>query len=103
MLYVDIGNNRNVLENLSLSFVSMNFALWPLLHPLNFAPQMYESIVEDPYKDTGTADTIAFTGEENVHFPAMREWILQHLKGVADRGYVGVCVGGVAARGYVCV
>ncbi len=59
--------------------------------------------MEDPYKDTGTADTIAFTGEENIHFPDMRGWILQHLGGVADRGYVGVCVCGGGMWACVCV
>ena len=48
--------------------------------------QVYKEVVEDPYKETGKADTVAFTGEENLHFPAMRDWILQHITRAADRG-----------------
>ena len=50
--------------------------------------------MEDPYKHTVEEDTVAFTGEKNLHFRAMRDWILQHMKDwiqkhvteAADRG-----------------
>lgn len=47
---------------------------------------MYENVVKDPYKDTGDADTVAFTGEENENFPAMRDWILEYITEVDSRG-----------------
>ena len=42
---------------------------------------MYDQIKEDPFAGTGDEDTIALTGVENVHFPQMRKWILEHLQG----------------------
>ena len=41
---------------------------------------MYGWIQEDPSAGTGKADTIALTGVENIHFPQMRAWILEHIK-----------------------
>ena len=51
--------------------------------------QVYEQVVEDPYKDTGDEDTMAFTGEINENFPAMRDWILEYITDFDRRGYVG--------------
>lgn len=42
---------------------------------------MYDWIREDPSAGTGKADTVALTGIENVYFPQMRSWILEHIKG----------------------
>ena len=46
---------------------------------------MYNKVVENPYKDTGGEDTVALTGVENVYFPAMRDWIREHIEAAARR------------------
>lgn len=33
-----------------------------------------------PYDDTGDDETVALTGVENLHFPALKEWILDTIK-----------------------
>jgi len=48
--------------------------------PLPFPCQVYDQIKEDPFAGTGDKDTIALTGVENVNFPQMRDWILEHIK-----------------------
>lgn len=80
-MYVDIEDNRNVLENLSLSFVSTRFSSYQIfsIHPHE---QVYND-VDNPQKDTGRKDTIALTGVENINFPSMRDWIKEHLEHAA--------------------
>ncbi len=53
---------------------------------------MYSAVIEDPYQDTGEADTIAFTGEVNDNFPDMRDWILEHVSSIATSRYVYMCM-----------
>ena len=50
--------------------------------------QVYDNVVENPYADTGGEDTIALTGAENVHFPAMRDWIKEHIQAAAENKIV---------------
>lgn len=49
--------------------------------------QVFNNVVEDPYKDTGDADTIALTGEENLNFPKMRDWILEFISERSESRY----------------
>ena len=50
--------------------------------------QVYDNVVENPYKDTGGKDTVALTGVENIYFPAMRDWIKKHIKATAKKKIV---------------
>lgn len=50
--------------------------------------QVYDNVVENPYEDTGGKDTVALTGVENIYFPAMRDWIRDHIQGAAQRKVV---------------
>ena len=52
--------------------------------------QVYQKVVEKPYESTGgdEGETVALTGIENVHFPAMKRWICSHLEQVANRKVV---------------
>ena len=52
--------------------------------PLPFPCQVYDQIQEDPFAGTGEKDTIALTGVENINFPQMRDWILEHIKDSAE-------------------
>jgi inositol 1,4,5-triphosphate receptor type 1 len=47
--------------------------------------QEYDAVVEDPYADTGGEDTVALTGVENIYFPAMRDWIKEHIESAARK------------------
>ena len=49
---------------------------------------MYDDVRENPYEDTGGEDTVALTGVENIHFPAMRDWIKEHIESAARRRVV---------------
>lgn len=49
---------------------------------------MYDKVVENPYEDTGGKDTVALTGVENVYFPAMRDWIREHIAAAAQKKVV---------------
>lgn len=44
---------------------------------------MYDKIQKDPFAGTGDKETVALTGVENVNFPEMKKWILEHIKGTA--------------------
>lgn len=44
---------------------------------------MYDKIQKDPFAGTGDKQTVALTGVENVNFPKMKKWILEHIKGTA--------------------
>ena len=56
-----------------------------MMPPTTVLPhQVYGQIQEDPFAGTAEADTIALTGVENVYFPEMRGWILEHIKGSAE-------------------
>ena len=46
---------------------------------------MYDDVVENPYEDSGGKDTVALTGVENIYFPAMRDWIREHIEAAAQR------------------
>lgn len=46
---------------------------------------MYNDLVEEPYKDTGSLDMIALTGVENVNFPLMKMWIKDHLQDASHK------------------
>jgi inositol 1,4,5-triphosphate receptor type 1 len=63
VMFVDVGDNRDMLENLSYSFV-------------------YEEIVEKPYKDARSDPYKALTGVVNEHFPKMNEWISHYLHAI---------------------
>jgi inositol 1,4,5-triphosphate receptor type 1 len=58
VLFVDVGNNRAVLDNLPNSFV-------------------YHEVKENPFADTEDVASKALTGEENPYFDKLREWILK--------------------------
>ncbi|XP_065910466.1 inositol 1,4,5-trisphosphate-gated calcium channel ITPR1-like [Dysidea avara] len=61
VLYVDNNEkNRPVLENLSLSF-------------------NYQKVRANPYEEAIKNPHTALTGAVNVHFPALKEWILNHI------------------------
>lgn len=48
--------------------------------PLSFLLcQEYYQIKEDPLAETGKYDRVALTGVENVNFPKMKDWILEHI------------------------
>ena len=49
---------------------------------------MYDDVRENPYEDTGGEDTIALTGVENIYFPAMRDWIKEHIESAAQKRVV---------------
>ena len=52
--------------------------------PLPFLlQQVYDKIQKDPFAGTGDKETVALTGVENVNFPEMKEWILDHIQGTA--------------------
>ncbi|XP_065909470.1 inositol 1,4,5-trisphosphate-gated calcium channel ITPR1-like [Dysidea avara] len=61
VLYVDVGSNRAILDNLSLSFV-------------------YKNIVSDPYKSAAEDPTIALTGVQNIYFPQLKDWIQHYVE-----------------------
>ena len=44
--------------------------------------------MENPYADTGGEDTVALTGVENIYFPAMRDWIKDHIQEAARKKVV---------------
>lgn len=91
-MFVDVGDNRAVLENLSLSFVSETHFLYPLTHALT-SVQVYDEVVENPYEDTGGDDITALTGVQNEYFPDMREWICDYLCSVEKKVSVAIqCV-----------
>lgn len=85
-MYVDIEDNRNVLENLSLSFVSImvNFPVSVYSVAKIKIKKVYDD-VDNPQNDTGRKDTIAITGVENVNFPSMRDWIKELLEHAAHK------------------
>ena len=50
--------------------------------------QVYGDVVENPYAESGGKDTEALTGVENIYFPAMRDWIKEHIESAAQRKVV---------------
>jgi inositol 1,4,5-triphosphate receptor type 1 len=58
VLFIDIGNNRSVLETLPNTFV-------------------YSEVVENPFAEQEGDSTLALTGERNPHFVQLRDWILR--------------------------
>lgn len=41
--------------------------------------QVYTKVSKNPFKSAAEDDTIALTGAVNLHFPALKEWILTHV------------------------
>ncbi|XP_019851941.1 PREDICTED: inositol 1,4,5-trisphosphate receptor type 3-like [Amphimedon queenslandica] len=60
VMFVDVGENRSFLDHLCYSFV-------------------YDGLSATPYDDTGDEETIALTGVENLHFPDLKNWILDTI------------------------
>ena len=65
-MFIDVGANRAVLENLTLTFE-------------------YDKCTEDPGEDTG-ASNIALSGVENIYFPKMKLWFLDFFNNLVLYG-----------------
>ena len=67
-MFIDVGANRAVLENLTLTFI-------------------YEDCVENPGEEEQGASNIALSGVENVYFPRMRDWFKEFFNNQVIYGH----------------
>ena len=66
----------------------------PTVTLLTWCIKVYDEVVENPYEESGGDDEEALTGVRNIHFPAMRTWIKEHLEAASEK------VGGAAEHIY---
>ncbi|KAI6652753.1 hypothetical protein LOD99_4139 [Oopsacas minuta] len=67
-MFIDVGANRAVLENLTLTFI-------------------YEDCTENPGEEEQGASNIALSGVENVYFPRMRDWFKEFFNNLVIYGH----------------
>ena len=67
-MFIDVGANRAVLENLTLTFI-------------------YEDCVENPGEEEQGASNIALSGVENIYFPRMRDWFKEFFNKLVIYGH----------------
>ena len=67
-MFIDVGANRAVLENLTLTFI-------------------YEDCVENPGEEEQGASNIALSGVENIYFPRMRDWFKDFFNSLVIYGH----------------
>lgn len=67
-MFIDVGANRAVLENLTLTFI-------------------YEDCVENPGEEEQGASNIALSGVENIYFPRMRDWFKEFFSNLVIYGH----------------